>query len=256
MKNLLLVLALICLALPAAAGPKDIARETLDSQGKTRTYYLYVPKTLKPETPAPLLVLLHGSGRNGLSLAEKWTKLADKEGIILVGPDSTESGWTPSQNTAFLNDLVKALQAKHPVNPRRVYLFGHSAGAGYALVLSLLQSEYFAATAIHAGALPPGYEPLLATAKRKTPVSIIVGTNDEYFPLTTVRATRDAFNEKGFAVELTEIPKHNHWYYDLAPKINQMAWDFLERHELGQDPVFQAEAGKVKIKRTVSPPVQ
>ena len=34
-----------------------------------------------------------------------------------------------------------------------MYLFGHSAGAGQALYLSLLESEYFAATAVHAGAL-------------------------------------------------------------------------------------------------------
>ena len=47
----------------------------------------------------------------------------------------------------------KTLKSKYPINPRRVYLFGHSAGASFALHMSLMESQYFAAAAIHAGAL-------------------------------------------------------------------------------------------------------
>ena len=55
----------------------------------------------------------------------------------------------------------------------------------------------------------------------------------------TVRATRDELNAKGFSVELTELPGHDHWYYDLAPKINRAAWDFLKKYELESDPVYR-----------------
>ncbi len=260
MKHPLLAIALLSLALPATAGANGITQETLTSQGKPRSYYLYVPKTVQPGTPAPLLLLLHGSGRNGRSLVEKWTKVAEKEGIILVGPDSMGSkdskGWSVTEDPPeFLDDVIKALGAKYPVNPRRVYLFGHSAGAGYALILSLIESEYFAATTIHAGALPEGSEPRFNAAKRKMPIFLIVGTNDALFPVATVRATRDAFTAQGFPVELKEIVGHDHGYYDRSMEINKMAWDFLKRHELEQDPIFQPDAGriKVKIKRTVPP---
>jgi hypothetical protein len=40
-------------------------------------------------------------------------------------------------------------------------------------------------------------------------------------------------------VELTEIPGHDHWYYDLAPKINLRAWEFLKKYELETDPVYR-----------------
>jgi predicted esterase len=44
-------------------------------------------------------VLLHGSGRNGLSLVEKWKDLASKEGIILAGPDAANPNvWSPSED--------------------------------------------------------------------------------------------------------------------------------------------------------------
>lgn len=243
MKSLALAAALLLIPLATVAASKEIQKETFTSQGKTRTYYLYVPPTVKPGTPAPLLVLLHGSGRDGLSLVERWDKLARKEGIILAGLDSTNSKqWHPTDDSAdVLHDLVEGLKAKYPVDPHRIYLFGHSAGASYALMLSLQESEYFAATAVHAGALPPEASFLVSRAKRKIPLAIIVGTVDPYFSLTTVRETRDTLNGKGFALELTELPGHDHNYYDIAPKVNQMAWDFLSKHRLDADPHFEPQ---------------
>ncbi len=102
-----------------------------------------------------------------------------------------------------------------------------------------MESQYFAATAVHAGALARDDADLMDSAKRKIPIFIQVGDSDQSFPLKVVRATRDALNAKGFAAELTEIPGHDHWYYDLAPKINLKAWEFLKSHELESDPVYR-----------------
>lgn len=238
---LLVVLALLALAPPAVASSPKITKEVIVSGGKSRAYYLFVPEKLAATKPAPLIVLLHGSGRNGLTLVEKWKDLAAKEGIILAGPDSTDSaGWAmPEDGPDFLHDVVEALKAKYPVNARRVYLFGHSAGAIHALYMSLYESQYFAATAIHAGALPPQSYKYIERAERKVPIAIWVGTVDQSFPLAAVRATRDAFNASGFNVQLAEMPNHDHWYYDLAPKINKEAWAFLQAQELKEDPQYK-----------------
>ena len=120
-----------------------------------------------------------------------------------------------------------------------MYLFGHSAGAKQALYLSLLESEYFAATAVYAGALGPKNGPYIERAQRKIPIAIFVGTNDELFPLRLVRATRDALNASGFKSELTEIKGYTHWYYDRAAEINRSAWEFLKMHELGGEPKYE-----------------
>jgi len=76
-------------------------------------------------------------------------------------------------------------------------------------------------------------------AKRKIPMLLQVGTNDPLFPLKWVRETRDALNQQGFSVQLTEIPNHDHWYYDLAPKINQAAWEFLKVNKLAAGSHFE-----------------
>ena len=242
MKYCILLLFTLLIAPHAyTVSSEEIVKELITSQGNKRAYYLFVPEKLTAATPAPLIVLLHGSGRNGLSLVEKWKDLAKKEKVILVGPDSldTRTWRIPDDGPDFLHELIEALKAKYPINARRVYLFGHSAGAGQSLLLSLLESEYFAATAIHAGALHPETYPLIERAKRKIPIAIFVGTNDTLFPLSVVRATRDALNTRGFSSELTEIKEHTHWYYDRAPEINRSAWDFLKKYELVGDPNYE-----------------
>lgn len=238
----LLFLILIGLVLPAtaAASSEKVSKQTITSQGKKRVYYLFVPETAKAS--APLLLLFHGSGRNGLSLVEKWKDLASKEGIILAGPDSADAQvWkTPEDGPDFLHDLVEELKAKHPVNPRRVYLFGHSGGAVFALGMSMFESKYFAATAIHAGAWrDPREFALLDYAKRKIPLTITVGDRDNFFPVQAVKATGDRLKESGFDVEVTIIKGHNHWYYDRAPKINEQLWNYLKKHEMKEDPEFE-----------------
>jgi poly(3-hydroxybutyrate) depolymerase len=238
---ILVIAALLFLPITSSAANDEITKELITSKGKTRAYYLYVPSTVKASSPAPLIVMLHGSGRVGMSLVEKWKDLAKKEGFIIVGPDSSNTqGWSsPVDGPDFLHDLVEELKTKYPINPRRVYLFGHSAGASFALIMSLMQSQYFAATAIHAGVLDEDDADLIESAKRKIPISIQVGDRDPGLPVKAVRATRDALNAKGFAVELIELPNHDHWYYDLAPKINRTAWDFLKKYELESDPIYR-----------------
>ena len=252
-KLFLFLFIFLLLPLNVAASTDKIVKDSIISQDKARTFYLFVPENVKVAKPAPLILLLHGSGRNGLSLVEKWKDLARKEGIILVGPNATDSShWSlPGDGPNFLHDLVETLKSKYPINPRRVYLFGHSAGATFALYMSLLESEYFAATAIHAGALHNEDTSLMDYGKRKIPIAIFVGTRDQFLPLAAVRATREALNSRGFAVELTEMPGYDHWYYDLAPKINLSSWEFLKKYELAEDPKY-AEYDSPKAEKEIN----
>src|SRR3954467_7370046 len=75
----------IALLLPLSASAADKAtKETFGSGGRTRTYYLLVPESAKKSGSPPLIVLLHGSGRDGKSLLDPWTPLAKKEGIVIA----------------------------------------------------------------------------------------------------------------------------------------------------------------------------
>jgi poly(3-hydroxybutyrate) depolymerase len=241
LRALTLTMTLVTVVFSAAAlQAAKIVKETMSSSGADRTYYLFVPDSVK-DNPPPLVILLHGSGRDGRILVEHWESIAKKEGIILAGPDATvRDGWSMRDDgPLFFRHLVEALQGKLSFDPRRVYLFGHSAGAVHGLAMGILESEYFAAVAIHAGSLSPAVSPYIDKAPRKIPVAIWVGTNDAFFPLKPVRGSRDYLSDHGFKVELTEIEGHTHNYYGRSGEINKAAWAFLQRHRLEKDPQYQ-----------------
>ncbi|MET0622652.1 MAG: dienelactone hydrolase family protein [Pyrinomonadaceae bacterium] len=242
-RSLPLLLLVLALAPATASAAGKVSKETLESGGRKRAFYLYAPPSLKPA--AALVVMLHGSGRNGLPLVEKWKELAEREGFVIAGPDAVESrGWRePEDGPDFIRDLVESLRRRFDINPRRVYLFGHSAGAVFALNLSMLESEYFAAAAVHAGSWrSEGEFSVIDLATRKVPLAIIVGDRDAFFPVNSVRATEAALKGRGFDIEVTVVKGHDHWYYDRAAEFNRDAWAFLKRHELGEDPKYKVYA--------------
>jgi poly(3-hydroxybutyrate) depolymerase len=220
-----------------------VVKETLQVNGRERAYYLFTPKTARADSP--LLVLLHGSRMNGRMLIDEWKSLANKEGLILAGPDSlTGSGWSlENDGPDVIYGVVEAIKSKYPVNPRRVYLFGYSAGAVYALQLSMIESQYFAGTAIYAGAMDPASFKRIEMAKRKIPVALFVSKDDPFFPLVAVRATAEALKQHGFTVLLKEIwiddSAHGHDYFPVAGPVNRDSWKFLKNHQLDQEPSYR-----------------
>ena len=73
MKRFLPLTFILLLAACTSAFAKDnITKELMTSNGKTRVYYLYIPSTIKTPPLAPLIVMLHGSNRTGVTLVEKW----------------------------------------------------------------------------------------------------------------------------------------------------------------------------------------
>jgi poly(3-hydroxybutyrate) depolymerase len=233
-------LSVLLLAFRGAAEPGKVSKEKVSSRGKERTFYLYVPKDAPPERKLPVIVTLHGSRRNGETLVSLWKEKAQAEKIVLAGPDSADSvRWnSPGDGPLLLHDIVEKIGEKYPIDGRRVFLFGHSAGAVFALQMAALESEYFAAAAIHAGSLEPAYFRLFDYATRKIPYAIWIGTRDNFFPLAPVQATRDALKSRGFPVSYTEILGHTHDYSSRAPEINDAVWEFFKSNPLPAEPKY------------------
>ena len=232
-----LLLVLVLLATPAFGG---IVKQSFTFQGQSRTYYLDVPDSAKG--PAPLLVLLHGSGGNGAFIAELWKDPAEREGVILLAPDSarTDKGWDlHTDGPDYIHDAIAEVAATHPVDYRRLYVFGQSGGAVYALTLAMLESEYFAAIAFHAGGWRrPAEYAALNFAQRKIPIAFAVGDLDEYFPLASVKNTERLLTEAGFPAELTVLPGRHHSLKDVPDGYLDTVWNFLKGHALSDVPRY------------------
>ena len=224
-RSLLLLLTLV-VCIPSFAKAK-IIKEQLEYQGAHRVFYRFIPEK---NGPLPLIVLLHGSFRHGWDMADSWKSLAEREGFMIAAPDSRNpAGWTLRDDPPDLMHLiVNKVTEEHSVDQDRIFLFGHSAGARYALDLALVDSTFYTAIAIHAGALEPQNYNLFASGSRKVPVAIWTGRNDRIVPVQTVVATKEQFEAHGFPVRLSIIPNHDHTYEQEASQVNSGAWEFFK----------------------------
>lgn len=235
--------AFVVAASAATPTPGKVTKSSFKYGERTIDYYLFVPKGVSAPASAPLLVLLHGSGRNGATLVEPWKKLAEKEGIVLLGPDAKDPrGWyVPTDGPAALCDLVDDVRRSvTAVDARRIYLFGHSAGAVFVLYMSLLEPEYFAASALHAGAFrSPEEFAGIQPPSRNIPIAMTVGDSDRFFAVADVSRTADALKKVGFPVQLEIRKRHDHNYYVVSDEVNAWAWAALSAHSLDADPAFK-----------------
>ena len=85
---LFLVVFNILAVAPAASSTLTPQKETILSGGKPRTYYTLVPE--KIVAPVPLLLLLHGSGRDGMSQIDAWKDLAEWVAAAQLEPEQIE----------------------------------------------------------------------------------------------------------------------------------------------------------------------
>ncbi|MDQ6736708.1 MAG: hypothetical protein M3Z30_03290 [Gemmatimonadota bacterium] len=129
-----------------------------------RTYIIHVPKSYHRDTPAPLVILLHGHGSRAETF-ERLTGMSDKaeeKGFIVVYPQAlgSPSVWhtgvdgSPSvDDLAFIRELIAELRTRYDVDPARIYVGGHSNGAFMAYRVGAALSSTVAAIGISAGSI-------------------------------------------------------------------------------------------------------
>jgi polyhydroxybutyrate depolymerase len=185
---------------PSAVG----AATSLTVNGVVRTYRLHVPTTFQKNTGA-LVIVLHGSGGNGLGMevGTGFSSLADQVGFAVVYPDGLfesqggQTNWAYFSNdftddVGFMRQLVQTLQGSVQFDPRKVYVTGLSSGGLMAHRLGVQLSDRVAAIGVVEGALffqgPAGGAPVPAA---NAPVSVLIlhGDQDATLPMCGTPAT-------------------------------------------------------------------
>lgn len=137
---------------------------TLEVGGVPREYRTYVPESLDRDTPAPVVVMLHG-GFGSAAQAERsygWDAKADAAGFVVVYPDGAGRAWNAGtccgapakdgvDDVGFITAVVADVKARVAVDPARIYVTGMSNGAMMAERLAC-ETNLFAAAASVAGA--------------------------------------------------------------------------------------------------------
>lgn len=147
-----------------AAAPTDPA-PARDPLVLARPFELVVP----PQAgPLPLVVLLHGYGSSGAAQDAyfRLSAAARERGFFLALPDGTlnkrgQRFWNatdaccgfgaPVDDVAYLTAVITDVQARYPVDAKRVFLVGHSNGGFMAHRMACERSELIAGIVSLAG---------------------------------------------------------------------------------------------------------
>jgi poly(3-hydroxybutyrate) depolymerase len=226
--SVFLMLAAMAIA-PLSSAKSSSTSRTIHCDGVEYRYQLFTPE--KADV-LPAVVLLHGAGDHADSFVETWKPIAGNKHIVLIAPELPRELKFEQAAPSVFRCMVEDAKQQAAIDPRRVYVFGHSMGGYLAYDAAMFDSEYFAAVAVHANCIDDDYTWILGRAKRKTPIAIYIGDHDQFVSVSRVVQTRDLLLKAGFPVHYVELKGHDHNYYAVADRINEDAWKFLSEWQL------------------------
>jgi alpha-beta hydrolase superfamily lysophospholipase len=228
-KHTLSLYVVLSAATCALGSASEVNLRTAHCAGVEQGYLEYSPDK---DRPLPVVMLLHGAGDRPANMIDAWKGLAKKEKIVLLAPDLPRDPKFEDAAPRTFRCVVDDARHFAAIDPQRVYLFGNSMGGYLAFDGAMFESQYFAAVAVHANRIADEYTGIVGHARRKTPIAIYIGDQDQFFSEQSVRKTRDLLLKAGFPVHYVELPNHDHNYYASADEINADAWKFLAKNGL------------------------
>ncbi|HXJ36625.1 MAG TPA: alpha/beta hydrolase-fold protein [Candidatus Eisenbacteria bacterium] len=179
--------------------------------------YVLAPTTPDPDRAYPLVVVLHGAGRQDEMIARGLKDEPDRRHAVFVVPRSREMTWDliaggPGEDLAFLGLVLDAVYRRFRIDPARQALIGFSDGASYGLGIALSNPRIFAAVmAWAAGFLAIDAQNLRADDP-KPRVFLEYGTHDQLFPFEHVALPmRDTLTRLGYPLEFRVDEGGIHW---------------------------------------------
>lgn len=231
--------------------------------GQLHRYQVYVPADYTPSKAWPVIVSLHGNGRQGSDgMLAAGTEFAARirenrapfPAIVVFPQAQTGLRWFyPEMERLVMAELDQTI-AEFRVDPARVSLHGFSMGAAGAYRIACKWPERFSVVVVVAGRIEPGGnatpeeidldratnpaagsgDPFAAFAAclEATPLWIFHGDGDTVVPVDQSRRLAAALRRAGAPVRYTELPGADHATAQSLAYADADLWCWL----LGQPP--------------------
>jgi len=183
------------------AGPRGLTRREVTIDGLRRTYLVYLPASVPPGQPVPLVLVHHGFTMSGQQMHEitDYAALADSEGIALAfpdgqgGPESNTAPWNvgsglcPSffgapptatgDDFAFLDSMKADVAEDQCLDLEHVFVTGFSMGGYFSHHVGCMRPDIRAIAPASGGT-----NDLSQCITGNTPVIIFHGSSDALIP--------------------------------------------------------------------------
>jgi polyhydroxybutyrate depolymerase len=152
-------------------GDEPTMTESSFLAGGDRPTSVDLPHGYSADNPAPLLLDLHGFMGDGLSQQRfsRLSNIARENGFVYAAPDGLRNSngdqyWNASKaccnfdrtdvdDAAYLKSLIDEISKKVAIDPKRIYIFGHSNGAFMSYKFACTYPDTVAAIVGVAGAM-------------------------------------------------------------------------------------------------------
>jgi len=223
---------------------------SLNSKQVKSVYTLFVPKSYDPMHAWPLVLALHGGGRDGKDGKDVigtgrgamnfWSDGAKRFGYIVVCPNAIRAPWGDPMNDALVQSVLDEVCLLYNIDLNRIYLTGHSMGGFGTWHFGPKYAHRWAVIAPMAGG---GHHGLNRLRKTRTPVYIYHGADDNVVPCQDSRAAAESLRKAGDDFIYTEIPDSGHGF---PRDVNAEAWQFFHHHRLAVT-ANRTPKGKFKV---------
>jgi predicted esterase len=165
---------------------------------------IYAPEAAMKDELVPLLIVLHGMGGDENMFLEAYgagaiKQIADNKGLLIASPLTYKF----SSNAKTLDALIEALSYDYAIDRDRVYVLGHSLGAGATAGLARGRGDTIAAACCIAGGT--------FQAKPGTPPVLVVSPDlDGVVPPKALKASAENAAAAGMSIELRIMPGYGH----------------------------------------------
>lgn len=178
----------------AVTGTTGLFDQTINHEGNTRAYSIYIPTSYTGDSSVPLVFYFHGApeDRTIAQGTTNYTAIAEANGFIMVYPeaffeDNNGFVWADGRNgvadqagindVGFVNELINTISNEYNINADKIYASGFSNGGFLVQHLAQQTSTPFSAFASTAASLHLSYANNSTEAK---PMLYMYGTADPF----------------------------------------------------------------------------
>ena len=191
----ILISILVTTALFSSGYSQTFISQTIDHDGLTREYGIYVPASYDGTTNFPLLFNLHGGGgtNSAWQVTSDMRPIADTANFILVYPqarpdpsDGNSFNWIPKvpgtfDDVPFFSSLIDTITSNYQIDQNRIYACGYSLGGDMTFELGCKLNNRIAAIAPVARTMQTNPNSFCSPV-HPTGVLTILGTDDLVSP--------------------------------------------------------------------------